>query len=125
MLGFISRLILFSQAVLVNKVLEYIETPETSTLSYGTGLAFALFFTEFCKAFFISLMWALNVRTAVRLKSAFSTMAFEKIISLRVQSDVSNGEVRRREPTNHTRYFKAASPEVGKLSPRGHMWPDE
>ncbi|TNM90473.1 hypothetical protein fugu_002762 [Takifugu bimaculatus] len=80
-------------AILVNKVLHYIEDPGNSPLSYGVGLACALFFTEFCKAFFISLMWAINVRTAVRLKGAFCTMAFEKIISLRVQSGVSNGEL--------------------------------
>ncbi|XP_056881465.1 ATP-binding cassette sub-family C member 12 isoform X2 [Takifugu flavidus] len=80
-------------AILVNKVLHYIEDPGNSPLSYGVGLACALFFTEFCKAFFISMMWAINVRTAVRLKGAFCTMAFEKIISLRVQSGVSNGEL--------------------------------
>lgn len=70
-------------------------------MPYGAGLACALFFTEFCKAFFISLMWAVNVRTAVRLKGAFCAMAFEKIISLRVQSGISNGEVTKREQTNH------------------------
>lgn len=93
-------LTLFSQAILVNKVLQYIERPETSSLLYGVGLACALFFTEFCKSFLISLMWALNTRTAVRLKGAFCTMAFEKIISLRAQGDVSNGEVRKRQPTH-------------------------
>lgn len=99
MLVFICSPILVSQAILVNQVLQYIENPQGSTLSYGVGLAFALFFTEFCKAFFLCLMWAINVRTAVRLKGAFCTMAFEKIISLRVKSDVSNGEVSKPEPT--------------------------
>ena len=89
------------------------------------GLACALFFTEFCKAFFISLMWAMNVRTAVRLKGAFCAMAFEKIVSLRVQSDVSNGEVRKREAAKHAPRFTAASTEVGNLRPRGHTWPGE
>lgn len=92
---------LFSQAILVNKVLQYIENPGTSPLSYGVGLSCALFFTEFCKAFFISMMWAVNLRTAVRLKNAFCTMAFEKIISLRVNGGISNGEVRKREATKH------------------------
>lgn len=78
---------------MVNKVLQYIEGP-AEPLSYGLGLAFALFFIEFSKAFFVSLMWAVNVRTAVRLKGAFCTMAFEKIVSLRVQTGLSNGEVR-------------------------------
>lgn len=63
-------------------------------MSYGAGLAIALFTSEFLKAFFISLMWAINLRTAVRLKGAFSAMAFEKVISLRVHSGISMGEVK-------------------------------
>lgn len=63
-------------------------------MSYGAGLAIALFTSEFFKAFFISLLWAINLRTAVRLKGAFSAMAFEKVISLRVHSGISMGEVK-------------------------------
>lgn len=74
-------------------ILEYIENPESSTVTYGAGLAVALFASEFFKAFFISLLWAINLRTAVRLKGAFSGMAFEKVISLRVHSGISMGEV--------------------------------
>lgn len=75
-------------------ILKYIEKPEMSTLSYGVGLAFSLFTSEFCKAFFISLLWAVNLRTAVRLKGAFNSMAFQKVISLRVHTGISMGEVR-------------------------------
>lgn len=74
-------------------ILKYIEKPEESTVTYGAGLAVALFSSEFFKAFFISLLWAINLRTAVRLKGAFSGMAFEKVISLRVHSGISMGEV--------------------------------
>uniref|UniRef100_A0A671TJS5 ATP binding cassette subfamily C member 12 n=1 Tax=Sparus aurata TaxID=8175 RepID=A0A671TJS5_SPAAU len=84
---------LSSQAVLVNKILNYAENPERSSVSHGVGLAVGLFCTEFGKAFFISLLWALNLRTAVRLKGAFSTMAYQKVISLRVHSGISMGEV--------------------------------
>ncbi|XP_068614033.1 ATP-binding cassette sub-family C member 12-like [Brachionichthys hirsutus] len=80
-------------AILVRKILAYAEHPEQSTILYGVGLAFGLFTTEFCKAFFISLLWALNLRTAVRLKGAFSSVAFQKVISLRVQTGVSMGEM--------------------------------
>ncbi|KAM4743675.1 ATP-binding cassette sub-family C member 12 [Anableps anableps] len=80
-------------AVLVNEILNYIENPEKSTVTHGVGLAVALFCTEFLKAFFISLMWAVNLRTAARLKGAFSSMAFQKIISLRVHSGISMGEM--------------------------------
>ncbi|XP_024151598.2 multidrug resistance-associated protein 9 isoform X1 [Oryzias melastigma] len=80
-------------AVLVNEILKYIENPGGSSVAFGVGLAVALFTSEFFKAFFISLLWAVNLRTAVRLKGAFSTMAFQKAISLRVHSDVSMGEM--------------------------------
>ncbi|KAM4597365.1 ATP-binding cassette sub-family C member 12 [Fundulus diaphanus] len=80
-------------AVLVNEILDYIENPEKSTVAYGIGMAFALFLTEFCKAFFISLMWAVNLRTAARLKGAFSSMAYQKVIALRVHSGISMGEM--------------------------------
>lgn len=84
---------LFHQAVLVYEILNYIENPDESTVTHGVGLCFALFTSEFCKAFFISLLWAVNLRTAVRLKGAFSSMAYQKVISLRVHSGVSMGEV--------------------------------
>uniref|UniRef100_A0A7N8X0A1 ATP-binding cassette, sub-family C (CFTR/MRP), member 12 n=1 Tax=Mastacembelus armatus TaxID=205130 RepID=A0A7N8X0A1_9TELE len=79
-------------AVLVYQILNYIEDPGP-TVVHGVGLAFALFISEFCKAFLISLMWALNLRTAVRMKGAFSSMAFQKVISLRVNSAISVGEM--------------------------------
>ncbi|KAM6950575.1 ATP-binding cassette sub-family C member 12-like [Lycodopsis pacificus] len=80
-------------AVLVYEILNYNEDPEKSTVSYGVGLSFALFASEFSKAFLISLLWALNLRTAVRLKGAFSSVAFQKVISLRVHSGISMGEM--------------------------------
>ncbi|KAK9542217.1 hypothetical protein VZT92_000096 [Zoarces viviparus] len=80
-------------AVVVYEILNYTADPEKSTVSYGVGLSFALFACEFSKAFLISLMWTLNLRTAVRLKGAFSSVAFQKVISLRVHSDISMGEM--------------------------------
>uniref|UniRef100_A0A3P8RLK8 ATP-binding cassette, sub-family C (CFTR/MRP), member 12 n=1 Tax=Amphiprion percula TaxID=161767 RepID=A0A3P8RLK8_AMPPE len=80
-------------AVLVYEILNYIEDPGTSTVTRGVGLAIGLFTTEFFKAFLISLLWAMNLRTAVRLKGAFSSMGFQKVISLRVHSGISMGEM--------------------------------
>nr|XP_046258123.1 ATP-binding cassette sub-family C member 12 [Scatophagus argus]XP_046258212.1 ATP-binding cassette sub-family C member 12 [Scatophagus argus]XP_046258305.1 ATP-binding cassette sub-family C member 12 [Scatophagus argus] len=80
-------------AVLVYRILNYSDNPEKSTLSYGVGLAFALFTSEFIKAYLVSLLWAINLRTAVRLKGAFSAVAFQKVISLRVHSGISMGEL--------------------------------
>ncbi|KAF3833112.1 hypothetical protein F7725_026777 [Dissostichus mawsoni] len=67
--------------------------PEKYPVLYGIGLCFALFTSEFFKSFFISTLWALNLRTAVRLKGAFSTLAFQKVISLRGHSGISTGEM--------------------------------
>ncbi|XP_041645483.1 ATP-binding cassette sub-family C member 12 [Cheilinus undulatus] len=80
-------------AVVVYELLNYAEDPGSSTVLHGVGLACGLFVSEFFKAFFISLLWAMNLRTAVRLKGAFSSMAYQKVISLRVHSGVSMGEL--------------------------------
>uniref|UniRef100_A0A8C6M2D8 ATP binding cassette subfamily C member 12 n=1 Tax=Nothobranchius furzeri TaxID=105023 RepID=A0A8C6M2D8_NOTFU len=80
-------------AILVYQILNYIEFAEESSVTHGVGLAFALFTTEFFKALFISLLWAVNLRTAVRLKGAFSTMAYQKVISLRTLDGISMGEM--------------------------------
>uniref|UniRef100_A0A7N5ZUU6 ATP-binding cassette, sub-family C (CFTR/MRP), member 12 n=1 Tax=Anabas testudineus TaxID=64144 RepID=A0A7N5ZUU6_ANATE len=63
------------------------------TVSHGVGLCFGLFSSEFAKAFMISLLWAMNLRTAVRLKGAFSSMGFQKVISLRAHGSISMGEM--------------------------------
>uniref|UniRef100_A0AAX7V5J0 ATP-binding cassette, sub-family C (CFTR/MRP), member 12 n=1 Tax=Astatotilapia calliptera TaxID=8154 RepID=A0AAX7V5J0_ASTCA len=59
----------------------------------GVGLAFALFTTEFLKTSMISLQWALTLRTAIRLKGALCSLGFQKVTSLRVLGDMSNGEI--------------------------------
>uniref|UniRef100_A0AAQ5Y6Q9 ATP-binding cassette, sub-family C (CFTR/MRP), member 12 n=1 Tax=Amphiprion ocellaris TaxID=80972 RepID=A0AAQ5Y6Q9_AMPOC len=80
-------------AVSVREILNYIEDPGDSTVVHGVGLALGLFTTEFFRAFLMSLMWAMNIRTAVRLKGAFSSVGFQKVISLRAHSGVSMGEM--------------------------------
>ncbi|KAM9817342.1 ATP-binding cassette sub-family C member 12-like [Neosynchiropus ocellatus] len=80
-------------AVVVYEILRYVDDPTHSTVVHGVGLCLGLFTSEFCKAFFISLLWALSLRTAVRLKGAFSAVGFQKIISMRGHSGVSMGEM--------------------------------
>lgn len=75
------------------EILNYVEQPEASTLLHGVGVCVALFISEFSKAYFTSLLWAVNLRTAVRVKGAFSMLAFTKIISLRNLTSISVGEV--------------------------------
>lgn len=80
-------------AIVVYEILQYIENPASHTFASGFGLALGLFTTEFCKAFFISLLWAINLRSAVRLKGAFSAVAFQKVLSLRVNNGFTMGEM--------------------------------
>ncbi|KAI4830243.1 hypothetical protein KUCAC02_001889 [Chaenocephalus aceratus] len=92
--GILSMIAMFiGPAVLIYAILNYTEAPEKHPVLYGIGLCFALFTSEFFKSFLISMLWALNVRTAVRLKGAFSTLAFQKVISLRAHSGISTGEM--------------------------------
>lgn len=79
------------QSILVYEILNFAEKP--GAVYHGVGLCVALFISEFSKAFFASLLWALNLRTAIRLKGAFSMLAFKKIISLRTLTNISVGEV--------------------------------
>uniref|UniRef100_A0A8B9HMQ8 ATP-binding cassette sub-family C member 5 n=1 Tax=Astyanax mexicanus TaxID=7994 RepID=A0A8B9HMQ8_ASTMX len=89
--------VLFTFAVFIGpvlyEILQYAEEPGSSTLLYGVGLCVALFVTEFSKAIFASLLWAVNLRTAIRLKGAFSMLAFYKIISLQTLHGVTVGEM--------------------------------
>uniref|UniRef100_A0A4W6G3V9 ATP binding cassette subfamily C member 12 n=1 Tax=Lates calcarifer TaxID=8187 RepID=A0A4W6G3V9_LATCA len=94
MIGILAMVAVFlGPAVLVYKILTYVEDPGTSSVTYGVGLSLGLFTSEFFKAFLMSLLWAVSLRTAVRLKGAFSSMAFQKVISLRAHSNISTGEV--------------------------------
>ncbi|XP_054625875.1 ATP-binding cassette sub-family C member 12 isoform X3 [Dunckerocampus dactyliophorus] len=80
-------------ALLVYLLLDYIANPSESSRLHGIGLCFALFTSEFFKGFLISLLWAINLRTAIRLKGAFSALGYQKVISLRVHSGISMGEI--------------------------------
>ncbi|XP_072527070.1 ATP-binding cassette sub-family C member 12 [Salminus brasiliensis] len=94
---FISVLFTFAvfigPSILVYEILQFAERPGSSTLLHGVGLCVALFVTEFSKAIFASLLWAVNLRTAIRLKGAFSMLAFQKIISLQTLNGVTVGEM--------------------------------
>uniref|UniRef100_A0A669CUE5 ATP-binding cassette, sub-family C (CFTR/MRP), member 12 n=1 Tax=Oreochromis niloticus TaxID=8128 RepID=A0A669CUE5_ORENI len=79
--------------VLVYHILNCIGDPGQSGLFSCVGLAFALCFTELSKTWLTTLEWAINLRTAVRLKGAFSSVGFQKVMSLQTQRSISNGEI--------------------------------
>ncbi|XP_042637639.1 ATP-binding cassette sub-family C member 12 [Orycteropus afer afer] len=78
--------------VLIHQILQ--QTENTSRKVWvGISLCIALFATEFTKVLFWALAWAINYRTAIRLKVALSTMVFENLVSFKTLTHISVGEV--------------------------------
>lgn len=80
------------QTVLIHQILQHTESISRNVW-VGTGLCIALFATEFTKVLFWALAWAINYRTAIRLKVAISTLVFENLVSFKTLTHISVGEV--------------------------------
>uniref|UniRef100_A0A2K5X360 ATP-binding cassette sub-family C member 12 n=1 Tax=Macaca fascicularis TaxID=9541 RepID=A0A2K5X360_MACFA len=78
--------------VLIHQILQQTEST-SGNVWVGIGLCIALFVTEFTKVFFWALAWAINYRTAIRLKVALSTLVFENLLSFKTLTHISVGEV--------------------------------
>ncbi|XP_066204606.1 ATP-binding cassette sub-family C member 12 [Saccopteryx leptura] len=78
--------------VLIHQILRHTESVSRN-LWVGVGLCAALFATEFTKVVFWALAWAINYRTAIRLKVAVSTLVFENLMSFKTLTHISVGEV--------------------------------
>ncbi|KAF5919732.1 hypothetical protein HPG69_000333 [Diceros bicornis minor] len=78
--------------VLTHQILQHTESISRNVW-VGIGLCIALFATEFTKVLFWALAWAINYRTAIRLKVAISTLVFENLVSFKTLTHISIGEV--------------------------------
>uniref|UniRef100_F7GCF3 ATP-binding cassette sub-family C member 12 n=1 Tax=Monodelphis domestica TaxID=13616 RepID=F7GCF3_MONDO len=78
--------------VLIHQILQYTENT-SKNIFVGIALCVALFITELTKVIFWALAWAINYRTAIRLKVATSTVAFENLVSFKTLTHISVGEV--------------------------------
>ncbi|XP_058562789.1 ATP-binding cassette sub-family C member 12 isoform X5 [Neofelis nebulosa] len=78
--------------VLTHQILQQTESISRNVW-VGIGLCIALFATEFTKVLFWALAWAINYRTAIRLKVAVSTLVFENLVSFKTLAHISVGEV--------------------------------
>ncbi|XP_008820849.1 multidrug resistance-associated protein 9 [Nannospalax galili] len=79
--------------VLIHQILQHITSISSGHVGVGIILCVALFSTEFTKALFWALAWAINYRTAIRLKVALSTLVFENLLSFKTLTHISAGEV--------------------------------
>lgn len=80
------------QALLVRALLEYSQSAQAS-VPYGLCLVLGIFLMELMRSWSLGLMWAVNYRTAARLRGAALTLAFNKILRLRSTKDIGPGEV--------------------------------
>ncbi|KAI5100698.1 multidrug resistance-associated protein 5 [Silurus meridionalis] len=79
-------------ALLIRALLEYAQSSEV-WLPYGLGLVGGLFLTELIRSWTMAFVWAVNYRTASRLRGAALTFAFKKILRLRSTKEISTGEL--------------------------------
>ncbi|XP_040591287.1 ATP-binding cassette sub-family C member 12 isoform X2 [Mesocricetus auratus] len=79
--------------VLIHQILQHITSISSGHIGVGICLCLALFVTEFTKVLFWALAWAINYRTAIRLKVALSTLVFENLLSFKTLTHISAGEV--------------------------------
>nr|XP_056718351.1 ATP-binding cassette sub-family C member 12-like [Euleptes europaea] len=93
--------------VIIHNILRHSESGSTDLLR-GIGLCIALFLAESTKTIFWSLTWAINYRTAMRLKVAASTVAFEHLLAFKTLSHISVGEVINILANDGYRMFEAA-----------------
>ncbi|KAM6953651.1 ATP-binding cassette sub-family C member 5 [Aplochiton taeniatus] len=105
-------------ALLVRALLEYSQSSE-SRMPYGLSLVAGITLTELIRSWSLALMWAVNYRTATRLRGAALTFAFQKILNLRSTKDISPGELINICSSDGQRLYEAVS--VGCLLAGGPL----
>uniref|UniRef100_A0A8C4QSL0 ABC transmembrane type-1 domain-containing protein n=1 Tax=Eptatretus burgeri TaxID=7764 RepID=A0A8C4QSL0_EPTBU len=97
-----------SATVILQSILQYTER-QSKKVSLGVGLCFALFSSEAIRSTMFALVWAINNRTGIRLRSAATNMVFKKIVRLRGLGNTSVGEVINVLSNDGQRLFEAAT----------------
>ncbi|XP_077465441.1 ATP-binding cassette sub-family C member 5 [Stigmatopora argus] len=105
-------------AILVRALLEYSQSSERS-IKYGLSLVGGIFAMELIRSWSLALMWAVNYRTATRLRGAALTFAFNRILRLRSTKDISPGELINICSSDGQRLYEAVS--VGCLLAGGPL----
>ncbi|KAL1262392.1 hypothetical protein QQF64_007657, partial [Cirrhinus molitorella] len=105
-------------ALLIRALLEYSQCAEVNLL-YGLALVGGIFLMELTRSWSLAFMWAVNYRTAARLRGAALTFAFQKILRLRSTKDISTGELVNICSNDGQRLYEAVS--VGCLLAGGPL----
>ncbi|XP_034546003.1 multidrug resistance-associated protein 5 [Notolabrus celidotus] len=95
-------------ALMVRALLEYSQSAQSNVL-YGLSLVVGIFLMELMRSWSLALMWAVNYRTAARLRGAALTFAFNKILRLRSTKDISPGELINICTSDGQRLYEAVS----------------
>lgn len=101
------------QTVLIHQILQHITSISSGHIGISICLCLALFATEFTKVLFWALAWAINYRTAIRLKVALSTLIFENLLSFKTLTHISAGEVSRTRRSFHLKRWPCFCECVG------------
>lgn len=91
--AFSSLHLTISQTVLIHQILQHITSISSGHVGIGICLCLALFATEFTKVLFWALAWAINYRTAIRLKAVLFILVFENLLSFKTLTHISAGAV--------------------------------
>ncbi|XP_061690972.1 ATP-binding cassette sub-family C member 5 isoform X1 [Syngnathoides biaculeatus] len=105
-------------ALLVRALLEYSQSSERC-IKYGLFLVAGIFAMELTRSWSLALMWAVNYRTAARLRGAALTFAFNRILRLRSTKHISPGELINMCSNDGQRLYEAVS--VGCLLAGGPL----
>ncbi|XP_073676055.1 LOW QUALITY PROTEIN: ATP-binding cassette sub-family C member 5 [Garra rufa] len=105
-------------ALLIRSLLEYSQCAEVNLL-YGLALVGGIFLMDLTRSWSLAFMWAVNYRTATRLRGAALTFAFQKILRLRSTKDISSGELVNICSSDGQRLYEAVS--VGCLLAGGPL----
>ncbi|KAK9518326.1 hypothetical protein VZT92_023636 [Zoarces viviparus] len=95
-------------ALLVRALLEYSQS-SVSRVPYGLSLVAGIFVMELMRSWSLALMWAVNYRTAARLRGAALTFAFHKILRLRSTKEIGPGELINICTSDGQRLYEAVS----------------
>lgn len=78
--------------VFMRLLLEYVQKPAIDHIE-GITWMLCLIACEFLRITFFALMWAINIRTAIRASSAVMSLLYRKLTKLRSVSSTSAGEI--------------------------------